>query len=313
MNTIGFKVKNRFKLIRISAQGDEVDSSDWSNNMVLDSGLVSILSSGSIDMRAVCGTGNSAVSPSDVSLSSFLQGAQGFAIENSTDRVYASSPRYIKHTWRWRFDQGSVVGNISEVGVAISLGQPTSSTPLFSRALVSDSSGNPTTVTVLSDEFLDVVYELYIYAPDDRSGTFPQNIDSSIVTTSYTILPANMADDSTTGWRSNYAAGMYGIFPEAGTGNSLAVASTGTTGSAGGSITGTQNSFSSAAWISPVNSSPFYRDVRYTASLSESNINISAFQFSMGMCAFQMSLSPAVAKVNTKTYRLDLRITLERV
>lgn len=67
------------------------------------------------------------------------------------------------------YDAGTIVGNLSEVGI----GPGTTSTPeaLLSRALILDSLGNPTTVTATSSDTVVVVYTLTIDWTGKTSGT----------------------------------------------------------------------------------------------------------------------------------------------
>lgn len=58
-----------------------------------------------------------------------------------------------------RFNAGVGTGNIAKVAVS----NNNTGTDLFSIALVKDGNGNPTTVTKLADEILDVTYELRTY------------------------------------------------------------------------------------------------------------------------------------------------------
>lgn len=66
---------------------------------------------------------------------------------------------YIQASFAVQFNQGAAAGNLSEFGV----GQ--TATSLFSRALIVDAAGDPTTITVLSDEYLTVYYIFRINIP----------------------------------------------------------------------------------------------------------------------------------------------------
>lgn len=316
MNDLNFKVKSRYKLAVISSDGIVRSETAWSPNMVLNAGLLAMLGGGSVGsvvpIRPVCGTGNAPVQETDTTLSSYLAGS-GTSASTTTTRNIASSPYYVMHSFTWRFGQGAAAGNIAEVGAAITSGIPNSSTPLFSRALVLDSNGDPTTVTVLPDEYLDITYELYIYAPSDLSGSFDQTIDGSSVSFSYTIRPSNMSLATEAGWRSSDVSGPPAIYPVASTSANLSLASSGSIQGVGAGISGVTSRLGSAQWIAPADTSLFYRDARYTASLSESNISISALQFAAQAVCFQMSISPAVVKTNTKIYYIDIRYSLSRV
>ena len=86
----------------------------------------------------------------------------------------------------FRFGQGVAAGNLTEVGIRSDAG-PNSA--LFSRALIVDSGGNPTTLTILSDEYLDVTYELRFY-PEMNDQTY----DLTLYGENYSVLvrPANV-------------------------------------------------------------------------------------------------------------------------
>jgi hypothetical protein len=104
-----------------------------------------------------------------------------------TNSVNGASPYYRSTIKVFRFSPGQATGNISEVGVGW-LGTDA----LFSRALVLDSYGAPTTITVLSDEYLDVTYEHRFYPHEtDVTGsiTFTGNIGG---TYNYTLRPARI-------------------------------------------------------------------------------------------------------------------------
>jgi hypothetical protein len=91
-------------------------------------------------------------------------------MQNDTG-AQASAPYYGWRRMRFRFNAGTATGNLSEVGVGWNTG-------LFSRALIKDSNGDPTTITVLSNEYLDVTYELRLYPPLD-DATFNVTISGT--------------------------------------------------------------------------------------------------------------------------------------
>lgn len=79
------------------------------------------------------------------------------------------------HRWvvTYRFAMGTAAGTLAEVGTG--WGSPSSANSLFSRALIRDMSGNPTTLTILSDEILDVTYTITINYPPESTGTIVLN------------------------------------------------------------------------------------------------------------------------------------------
>ncbi|WP_251258216.1 hypothetical protein, partial [Enterobacter hormaechei] len=111
------------------------------------------------------GSGNTAPAVTDtVLVSQVASSSTQQAINNGVDRSGAFYA-WVRRTTR--FTTGTAAGTLAEVGVS-----PTTSGPLFSRALILDSGGNPTTITVLPDETLDVTYELRLYPTlTDATGT----------------------------------------------------------------------------------------------------------------------------------------------
>lgn len=85
-----------------------------------------------------------------------------------------------RHTFT--FGLGQIAGNISELGV-----QFLSSGSLHSRALVEDSQGQPTTITVTSDEQLIITYTIRAEAStDDVVQTVPMMINGEATNTEVT-------------------------------------------------------------------------------------------------------------------------------
>ena len=154
----------RFKLIAHKGDGVATKETEWFNNIVLDSGLARMSAGIWID-RCCVGAGNTTPVVSQTALNSFLAST---TTKQSTSALVqtTTSPYYRSATITWRFSEGVAAGNISEVG----LGWGNST--LWNRALVLDANGNPTTITVLSDEFLDVVAEIREYPTLSTSGTF---------------------------------------------------------------------------------------------------------------------------------------------
>src|SRR5690606_18622638 len=67
---------------------------------------------------------------------------------------------------------------------------------IFNRARVVDEMGNPTTITVLSDEFLEVIYEITLYTIDGATGTLTINIDGTPTDFDYEIRPISMNNNT---------------------------------------------------------------------------------------------------------------------
>lgn len=132
---------------------------DWFPNLITNQGLNYVGQYSTYLSACQVGTSSTAPANSDTGLVGFLVGTT--TVQSTTYGAAASSPYYGKITLVFRFATGVAAGNLSEVGV----GRAATGSVLFSRALIVDGVGTPTTITVLSDEILDVTYELRLYVP----------------------------------------------------------------------------------------------------------------------------------------------------
>lgn len=145
------------------------------------------------------GSGNQTPSFTDTQLQSLLAQTNnmptdigGAAGINMTD----PNNMYGYRRWAWRFPDGQAAGNIQEVGIrTYILGNTTD--PLMSRALVLDVNGQPTSITVLNDETLDVFWEIRVYVPViDTTGTITlEGIDYN-----YTVRPLDVGGQNYGAW-----------------------------------------------------------------------------------------------------------------
>lgn len=128
------------------------------------------------------GTGTSTEAATDTNLGTFVAG-QGYNVDVSKSYASAqgSAPYYGRGVRRYEFSPGSATGNISEIGIST---QATTGS-LFSRALVKDGGGSPTTITVLSDEYLYVDYEFRAYPAYDTA-----DLDSTVSTQDFLLRAA---------------------------------------------------------------------------------------------------------------------------
>lgn len=164
---VGCNVGAVLKLVVRKASTDEiVKETPEFKNLVLTTGLSRMAVGTWID-RCVVGTGSSTPVASQVSLDSFLASTTTTAtgVSDTGGIQVTTAPYYWYGRRTWRFAVGTATGNISEVG----LGWGNSN--LWNRALIKDVNGNPTTITVLADEYLDVVSEVRVY-PQESTGSF---------------------------------------------------------------------------------------------------------------------------------------------
>jgi len=156
-----------FKLVVRKADTDEiVRETPEFLNLVLTTGLARMAVGPWID-RCCVGTGNSTPVASQVALDSFLASTTAIA-SGSADTggiQVTTAPYYWFGRRTWRFAVGVATGNISEIGLGWG------NTTLWNRALIKDAAGNPTSITVLADEYLDVISEVRVY-PQGATGSF---------------------------------------------------------------------------------------------------------------------------------------------
>jgi hypothetical protein len=161
------KLGGMYKLEAVNAEnGQRRVLADWFPNLITTAGLEYICNSGrqsyNLDWCQV-GTGSTTPQYTDTQLAQRLAGTD---LQQTRSGWFSPTEYYAYAQVTYRFTPGQATGNISEVGVGWS-----SSGNLFSRALVLDEFGAPTTVTVLSNEYLEVTYQVRHYAGTvDQTG-----------------------------------------------------------------------------------------------------------------------------------------------
>jgi hypothetical protein len=282
----------RFKLDVRGPGGELRRSTGWFPNLVLDSGLNGI---GTDYMITNCyvGTGTAEPTATDTALESFL--AQASLVRSSTNGAASTSPYYKKTTNVYRFNTGVAAGNVSEIGIGKS-GTPPQ--PLFSRALVLDGDGEPTTITVLSDEILDVTYEIRAYLPSsDWTSTV------TILGNSYDVtLRAANATSPISGANEGPGGKVQS--------NGEAFAYSGSIGSVTGSPSGTTISRIGENNQAYSNNS-YQRDIFWTFPVDDAG-TINSIYWTTSYGAFQMGFSPGIPKTNTQTMPITCRIAWAR-
>lgn len=166
-----FEVRGLFRLVvRKETDDSEVLDTGWFENLITNSGMNAIAAS-SVMNGATVGSGTTPESVNDVALSNYVARTSDWAPSGQPTVSIGSavSPYYQKCVATWRFPVGAATGNLSEVGVIHTFTAP-ANWPLWSRTLIKDSSGSPITITVLADEYLDVMYEARVYPQDVISG-----------------------------------------------------------------------------------------------------------------------------------------------
>lgn len=277
------------------ADGSLKRDTGWFRNIITDGGL-NRLGTGAAGGTCVIGTGTATPAATDSALQNLSASTTNI---NQYQMSNSGAPDYA-HFWTrtFRFALGALNGNYTEVGV----GWATSS--LFSRALILDGGGNPTTITVLADEQLDVIYQLRTYSPTtDWGGTY------TIGGVSTDVVGRLSQAGGTFGGTGGPLSGSLDATVISGFGKS---AYTGDIGVITGLPSGTNNSVVTAASATYSNNS-LVRDTTVTGGLNEWNLSGGIRSVHLpGSTAvahsYQYQFTPKIAKDNTKTLALTFRI-----
>lgn len=304
MNTVNVKMglSGRFKLETFK-NGVKTKSTGWFNNLITDQGKDFFGVGNQYNHINYCrvGTGNTAPAVSDTNLVSHVAGALRDAGSDTTGNS-GSSPWYTYIQRVYVFPAGFVGAssvNLAEIGTGTASSDGAN---LFSRALILDGVGNPTTLTVDTDEELRVTYELRMYPLEtDISSSI---IDSGTsVNHSYTLRACEV--DQSNNW---VPLGMTT------SGTTGSVATDGAIGAIDGSPTGSGD-IPTGVTVANYTNGNYYRDFTYTWGSGDGNFatGISAMKlFTNGKTSWQVGFSPAINKDNTQETSLTLRVSWDR-
>lgn len=277
------------------------------DNLILDAGL-NRLGTGEIASHIQVGSGSSTPTVSQTALDAFVA-QTSTVLTGDVDTYVAGPPEYINIIRGRRFAEGVAAGNLSEVGI----GWTAAPGSLFSRALILDGLGSPTTITVLSDEFLDVEYTLRVYPPAlDRTGM----ITIQGVNYNYTIRACNTSSSSQSGALSGWtnARIMGGIF---GAGEIGAVYA----GAINASTTGAPSGASASTGVFPISAAyanNSYQNVfSYNLGLTNANLAGGGFRSLTVACGrsvgrFQIDFGALVPKDATRVFTASFRVAWAR-
>lgn len=219
---------------------------------------------------------------------------------------------WVQGTNTTRFPAGSATGNLTEVGVGV--GSTLTDHRVFSRALILDTSGNPVTLTVLPDEYLDVTYSLRYYpylGPDVVTEINISGVTYTTVTRAYSVTSCRTGG-AMAGFASQPA--LYG---------GVSAALPPTLGPVDGN--GLENA---GAWslLNPGHVPPYVNNSRtlhaeWTAGLDQGNtpfgirglhIATESSGLSFIQALFQTTITPAIPKNNTNILRLGASYSWDR-
>ena len=292
MTSLTIGLSGRYKLETLGPDGEVRNSVDWFDNLITNLGLD--LFSGMYPAKTgssfyhcimkVCSVGTATATPlvTDTQLGAHTAttGAQSSSVQTNDvpSRVFSYAITY-------DFAVGAAAGNLSEIGVGYD------TTSMFSRALIKDGAGDPTTITVLADEVLRVTYEVRVNVP---TGIF-----------------TSVADGYTFGIKAGAAAGT-GPADRLASNISWVFFMDGAVGATIDDLPG------GAALASYVPVAGAYTLGSYTLAatvsvpLSGANGSILSLKWQFGPIYWQCSISPAIEKDNTKLLSIGFTLTWAR-
>lgn len=297
-------IAGRFKLEAVNVEtGERRELAPWFNNLITDSGLNAWGTGGILGGCAV-GTGSTAPAVSDTALATWR--AYSNTVTSNVLGGQATVPYYSSVTRVYRFAAGTATGNLTELGVCVG----SSTTTLFSRTLIKDGSGNPTTITVLASEALDVTYELRLYAP---SADVPHSTVIAGVTYTGVVRAANVTSFVSSGYTWSLGNSMVGAVDLMQSGYVARVGN----GSIGAitSAPGGTNVDADHVAASAYSNGSLARSGTLTLGLSQGNVagGITTALIPTKMGAYQISFSPAIPKDATKVLTLGLTLSWARM
>lgn len=288
----------RFAMVVTGPDGKRRSSTEF-NNLILNQGLDRLCGTAELNILSSCqvGAGSAAVLPGQRSLVSRIAG------DGSPVRVgpiiSSGGQRYTEWRTTWRFNNGAAAGNIAEVGV----GWATSGDVLFSRALVRDANGQPTTVTVLSDETLEVTYVLRVYfSTEDSLSTL--NIDG--VSHSVAVRPSRV--DTPSAYGTPNAAVHYQASVTAYNGPMGLITESPSGSFANASPTKTLVQYSPGSFVAEAS----VRIPLTSGNLSGGIRSLSWSGGGGGIPTFQMQFDPAIPKTASQIFTFNMRVTMGR-
>lgn len=329
METIKIKqgLRGFFKIVKHKGDADgnpipgtEELVADWFENLITDNGKNAYASANNFFIEyCQVGTGNTAPSVGDTALVNRVAGTNANATANSVGGAQGAPPYY--GWWRktFRFGTGTAAGNLAEVGVS-PYASPTGN--LFSRALIVDGMGNPTTITVLSDEVLDVTYEFRVYP---ILTDLPGNIVLEAINRTTNLRAAQVTEalgNTSGGWAPStngdprpLGSSGKSVYVYGGAATLGAITAAPIPGPGGGTIQYISAFGNNRITTQPYTPNTFYRDFVVGFGLNDANIALGIGAVFFGLqegCAFQITFDPPLDKTNQKILSLTFRVYWDR-
>lgn len=173
----GVGVAGEFSLVVRKADGTVKQAIPTQNNLITDKGLAllsfnryvttggSVSPTNDIMYQCIVGSGSSTPKSTDTALDNAVKLHETYTnVGTFLEQPNEKHPNHVKLGKTVKYIFRNIDNkNITEVGLCYSVGSSLTNYALFTRALVKDPSGVPTSVTVLADETLEITYTFSQY------------------------------------------------------------------------------------------------------------------------------------------------------
>lgn len=294
-------MSGRYKLAAVNAEtGDVREETPWFDNLITDAGLERIATDG-VSTYCMVGAGSTAPAVTDTALATWVAATN--TVQAASNVIATGAPRFVGIRTVYRFAVGVAAGNLTEVGVGWT------TTAVFSRTLIKDGNGNPTTLTVLPTEFLDVTYEFRLYCPEADTP-----LSVTLAGTTHTgVIRASAASDASAWSPGSVLSGGMGTTRGSTALNGYSGATLGaqTGAPTGATASSSGGTYSVAGYVAGSKK----RAVTCTVGLNDLNLagGINALLLlPLRAGTFQMSFSPPIPKTTSQTLSLTFELAWDR-
>ena len=315
-------IAGEFRCVVKRADGSTKIDTGYQKNLILNQGLDFFGGGNGANMMSFCviGSGNSQPIYTQNKLDTAITGAYGADFSTKYDYDAARDGNLYKTNKVCNY---SFIGlnnvNISELGLASTYNNTTTYF-LCTRALIKDSQGNPTTITVLSGEVLEIYYKLWIvYDVTNKTDTL-NLLDGVGGSTAYNYI-ARLAGvgGANIGGSAKYGNGTVGQALSEGAGSNSHSVYNGEIGTITGAPTGTasetitSSSVSTATYIS----GSYKRQITWSLRASQANFAIRSAIFYTKMGFWQIRFGSVandspITKTNTQTLSIPIEFSWGR-
>lgn len=292
---MGLSGEYRF-VVRDAATHAVKRETDWMKNLITDAGLNRLGTGGWFGYCHI-GTGSTTPAFGDTGLAvpaATTASLQSSFTSNSGSPLYETTTTIV-----YRFNAGALNGNYTEVGISWGGGT------LFSRALIVDGGGSPTTITVASTEYLDVYYRLTV-VPDLSDSSYGVTIGG----VGYTVTRRASSVSYTPSWTPSNTVWL----PATASGATV-TAYSGNAGAVTGSPSGDYANFFTGATIATYSNNSLINTGTLNFGLGDLNVSggIKTLLVYNSVGAWQHQFDVAIPKDPTKIMSLTFTLSWARV